>query len=50
VAARGAGAAADLAIIGFLHSQSLLAVFKAVAAFHRGLAETSYIQAKWPST
>src|SRR5271169_3591275 len=33
-------------VIGFLHSQSLPAFVEPVAAFHRGLAETSYIEGK----
>ena len=35
-----------LPVIGFLHSQSLPAFVEPVAAFHRGLAETGYIEGK----
>jgi putative ABC transport system substrate-binding protein len=37
---------AALPVIGFLHSQSLPAFVEPVAAFHRGLAETGYIDGK----
>jgi putative tryptophan/tyrosine transport system substrate-binding protein len=35
-----------LPVIGFLHSQSLPAFVEPVAGFHRGLAETGYIEGK----
>jgi len=35
-----------LPVIGFLHSQSLPAFVEPMAAFHRGLAETGYIEGK----
>src|SRR5262249_53092279 len=35
-----------LPVVGFLHSQSLPAYAERVAAFHRGLAETTFIEGK----
>ena len=35
-----------LPVIGFLHSQSLPAAVDRLPAFHRGLAETGYIEGK----
>jgi putative tryptophan/tyrosine transport system substrate-binding protein len=41
-----AARAQQLPVIGFLHSQSLPAFVEPVAGFHRGLAETGYIEGK----
>jgi hypothetical protein len=44
VAARGGGAAADNAVVGFAHSGPADASAGWVAAFRKGLGETGYVE------